>query len=251
MMNNLFLVARRNIYIIIAFLLAQILWPLVLDLFAEWLHRTYGRDKNGILIILAGALLITLLFAIFLWWLNKHRSPLDLVPERLQPERHPGLITLVSRPKGAPGEEPSEAPVHELAIQYHWEEGQAGPLRVCWLLATEGREGSMVEAKRIKAAYHQDGVLDIIIVSIHSAFDLNETYEAVRKLYMSQIQKYQLKPAQVISDFTGGTKLMSAGMILACQDIWPMEYFQGRPGEIASRPIAIDFHLSNELTGLA
>ena len=249
-MTNLSSVIRRNIYVIAFFFLAQFLWPLVHGLFVEWLRATYGRDASSILTILVGTLLITALFALFLWWLNTRRRPLDLIPERLQPDRYPGLIALVSRPSGMPGTKPDKPPVHELAIQYHLghPEAEKGPLRVCWLLATEGKEGSMAEAKRIKQAYHQEGTLDIHIITIHSAFDVNETYEAVRQIYRRHIQAYHLKPSQVIADFTGGTKLMSAGMILACQDVWPMEYFQGRPGEIASRPVRIDFHFAGDDT---
>lgn len=245
-MHTLRSVLQRNFYLILAFFLAQILGPLANSLFVEWLQITYGRTPNRILSLLVGALLLTAFFAVLWWWLNRQRKPLDLVPKRLQPSRFPGLVTLVSRPRGVAGVTPSQTPVHELAIQYHsgQEEGSPGVLRVCWLLASEGKAGSMAEAKRIEAAYEQEGILDINIVSIRSAFDLNDTHEAVRDIYTHQMQSYQLKPNQIISDFTGGTKLMSAGMILACQDVWPMEYFQGRPSEIASRPVLIDFHLA-------
>ena len=46
---------------------------------------------------------------------------------------------------------------------------------------------------------------------------------------------------QVIADFTGGVKPMSAGMILACGETRPMQYMYGRKEGIASVPRLIEF----------
>ena len=42
------------------------------------------------------------------------------------------------------------------------------------------------------------------------------------------------------ADFTGGTKPMSAGMILACGEARPMQYTYGRKDGVASVPRRVD-----------
>jgi hypothetical protein len=55
------------------------------------------------------------------------------------------------------------------------------------------------------------------------------------------VPKASLSEREVIADFTGGVKPMSAGMILACGDRRPMQYMYGRKEGIASIPRIIEF----------
>ena len=50
-----------------------------------------------------------------------------------------------------------------------------------------------------------------------------------------------LRPEQVMADFTGGTKPMTAGMVLACGHDRPMQYTTGYKPGIASTPLLVQF----------
>jgi hypothetical protein len=131
---------------------------------------------------------------------------------------------------------------HNAAIEYHLDREEAGgePLRVCWLIATGGVRGSVPVARAVRERYGLR-CAQMIIHVLNSPFDLQEAYRLVRRIYTEEATQHGLAPQQIISDFTGGTKPMSAGMILACQDQWPMQYMFGREGEVASTPLRVDF----------
>ena len=82
----------------------------------------------------------------------------------------------------------------------------------------------------------------IILHALNSAFDVQEAYLLVRRIYAEEAAKHGLDAAHIIADFTGGTKPMTAGMVLACREgRWPMQYMSGREGEIVSTPMLVRF----------
>jgi hypothetical protein len=64
----------------------------------------------------------------------------------------------------------------------------------------------------------------------------------VYRIYVQSAAEKGLTPGQIIADYTGGTKPMSAGMVLACREQrWPMEYMTGGKKGIASVPLLVRF----------
>jgi hypothetical protein len=226
---------QRNLVLL---LVSGLLVPLFTNLASSWLEMTIGRTPNRLMQLLA----IGVALIVGLWVLHMalgRQEPLELVPEEERPSRYPGLIVLVGI--GRKDTKPEELS-HNLAIEYHLscEEAGGDALRVCWLIATGGVKGSVPVAREVRKRYesHCDKV---ILHVLNSAFDVQEAYRLVRGIYTEEAAEYGLAPEQIIADFTGGTKPMSAGMILACQDRWPMQYMFGREGEVASTPLLVRF----------
>ncbi|HUW12609.1 MAG TPA: hypothetical protein VM537_22975, partial [Anaerolineae bacterium] len=69
----------------------------------------------------------------------------------------------------------------------------------------------------------------IEVITIGDADDPEDTFVAVEEAYRRARKRYGLKTGQVIADFTGGTKAMTAGMVLACVgEGRPLEYMKPR-----------------------
>lgn len=225
---------HRNLVLLLA---SGLLMPLVTELTSSWLEATIGRTPGHLLQLLA----IGVALAVGMWvlYLALGRQPSqELVPEEERPPRFPGLIVLVG-----PGrrEADPDSLSHNLAIEYHLTcEGAGGePLRVCWLIATAGERGSVTVARQVRERYRDR--CEVIIHRLRDAFDVEEAYQVVHRIYTQEAAEHGLTPDQIIADFTGGTKPMSAGMVLACRNRWPMQYMTGGRKGIASVPIFVRF----------
>ena len=123
------------------------------------------------------------------------------------------------------------------AIRYHLgetgERGVESP-RYCWLIATEPppegtadptagagsgigepAQSSGRNAAELRERY-KDRFEKIEVIPIGDADDPEETFVAVEEAYRRARKRYGLKAGEVIADFTGGTKAMTAGMVLGC-----------------------------------
>jgi hypothetical protein len=214
-----------------------LLVPLATELAGSWLETTLGRTPSQLIQLLS----IGVALAVGLWVLYLalgKRPPLELVPEEERPPRFPGLIVLVG--PGREGADPTSLS-HNPAIEYHLgcEEAGGAPLRVCWLIATAGEKGSLPVAQEVRQRYQDRCTL--IIRMLRDAFSIEEAHQAIHDIYAQEAAEHSLAPEQIIADFTGGTKPMSAGMVLACQERWPMQYMTGGREEIASVPVLVLF----------
>jgi hypothetical protein len=161
----------------------------------------------------------------------------ELVPETQRPPRHPGLMLLVSTLR--PGEELlSQSPLH--SIRYHHDpQGRSG-LRVCWLIASGGEHGSLDVAERLAAECRKLGVTPRLW-TVGDPWSVQATFELVQDLFAVDVPAQGLAEHEVICDFTGSVKPMSAGMILACGESRTMQYMTGRKAGIASVPMLVRF----------
>jgi hypothetical protein len=148
------------------------------------------------------------------------------------------LIVIIGT--GRPGEDPLTQSAG-LAIAYHTaaQPHEAG-LQVCWLICSGGEHGSLHVAQALQATYKAQG-LKAYLRPIGDPFSMQESYNLVQRIYVEEVPDVGLREAEVIADFTGGTKPMSAGMILACGHSRPMQYMTGRKAGIASVPQLIRF----------
>ena len=227
---------RRHRNLVLVFV-SGLLVPLVTELSSSWLQATFGQTPGRLLQLLAIGVALT----VGLWVLYRvlgAGEPLELVPEEARPPRFPGLIVLVG--PGRRDAKPNELS-HNAAIEYHLTSEEAGgePLRVCWLVATAGVTGSVPVARAVRERYRER--CELIIRELDNPFDVEDAYELIRRIYAEEAVEHGLSPAQIIADFTGGTKPMSAGMVLACRDRWPMQYMTGGREEIASVPVFVRF----------
>lgn len=229
---------RRYRNLVLVFI-SGLLLPLVTNLTSAWLEKTVGATPSRLLQLLAFLIAIGVGLWVLATILGKPR-PVEVVPQELRPPRFPGLIVLVG--KGRADAKPDELS-HLPAIEYHLARDEAGSktLRVCWLIATAGKDGSVPVALAVQQRYTEH--CTVLVEELSSAFDLQEAHDVVRRIYLEEARKpgIELTPEQIIADFTGGTTPMSVGMVLACQDRWPMQYMRGRQGEIASTPVFVRF----------
>jgi hypothetical protein len=162
----------------------------------------------------------------------RRTKPLVLVPEDQRPSKHRGLIVLVGT--GRPGEDPMQQSAG-IAITYH-----QPVLKTCWLIATAGEGGSLPVAQKLEEQCRLAGIQPHVL-AVADPFSVQESYDLVVHIYTQEVSKASLTEDQVIADFTGAVKPMSAGMILACGETRPMQYMYGRKKGIASVPRLIEF----------
>jgi hypothetical protein len=170
------------------------------------------------------------------WW----EPALVLVPEEDLPEKHRGLIVIVGT--GRPGEDPFAQSAWK-AIEYHLSD-DAG-LAYCWLIATTGTTGSLPTAQVLRERCQEKGVV-ARVCPVNDPFGVQESYKVVLQIYTQYVPKVGLSEREVIADFTGGTKPMSVGMVLACGDRRSMQYMYGRKRGVASIPRLIEFVSTEE-----
>ncbi len=179
--------------------------------------------------------LVALLWGVYL--ARRRVEPKVLVPEEQQPRRYRGLVLLVGT--GRPGEDPMSQSAGD-AINYHIGAGAESGLEVCWLLASGGEKGSLPVALKLKEACEAKNIR-AYTRTVGDAFSVQESYDLVRRIYEQEIPKAGLSEDEVIADYTGGVKPMTAGMVLACDDKRPMQYMYGRKKGIASVPRQVEF----------
>jgi hypothetical protein len=177
----------------------------------------------GILLLLATLLLFNLPDAARRWVekIGKAEQKPDVtVRDRVEPRR--GLIALVSR-----GAEPPAA----AAIAHHFQGDAAqdgARLEYCWLLTgpDNGEQSSQANATALKQRYENLGVR-VEIYKMDDADDPQQTFQTVQRICQFALTQFKLQPHELIADFTGGTKCMTAGMALACAaGDWDMQYLK-------------------------
>lgn len=148
------------------------------------------------------------------WNSGRHRLvQTGILEEVLQrPSGKKGLVILVSRPESA-----------IFSIEYHF--GQ-GTLERVWLIPSNDREsdqfgpGSLAVAEEIVEFCQElrdpDDPERRVVVEVDrrgvSPGDAQDTFDAVNRIF----RRSGYDSVDLIADFTGGTKPMSVGMIMAC-----------------------------------
>ncbi|HYV07602.1 MAG TPA: hypothetical protein VFB82_23615 [Blastocatellia bacterium] len=134
------------------------------------------------------------------------RFRLRVVLRSISPRR--GLIVLISR--GRPDGIPAKA-----AIDYH-----LPALQHCWLITSTElpnppsppAQSAWRNAGALKVQYEGKARMHIKVIDPE---DPQSIFQAVEQVY-SEAESYGLSAKEMVADFTGGTKMMTAGMVLAC-----------------------------------
>jgi len=217
----------RNFHII-AVLIATWIFNIVINLFSTLLETWIPITISTVLLIASLALVFYLFGQI-----AHPKTKWVLVTEENQPDSYQGMIILVG--PGRRGADPLETAVKP-AIEYHLTHAaNKQPLSHVWLIASQP---AIPVANAIRTMFQDK--LDIEIIQVDDAFSVQPVYQIIKDIYEHKLEAFGLQPSQVISDFTGGTKLMSAGMVLACQNRYPMQYMSGKE-DAESTPIMVRF----------
>ncbi len=118
--------------------------------------------------------------------------------DELKPQKQIALALLVSSHKAA----------SEDIINYH-----LPILHHCWLIATED---SLGVARELQQEY-KSKIAHIYVGKefLVEPFNLYSTFELMDRILTEDVESLDPRPRQVILDITGGTKVMTAGMVLA------------------------------------
>jgi hypothetical protein len=157
-----------------------------------------------------------------------------------QPDGKRGLILLVSNPESA-----------MYAIAYHASQGR---LEQVWLLPSDERDveqfgmSTLPKAEEIRQRCAEQFPRLMVEVIKHriSPADSQDTFDQVNRIY----RQCGYEPGEMIADFTGGTKPMSVGMIMAClpseRELEYVSYSGGR----SHGPFVVDYqHRAFDLIG--
>lgn len=212
------------------FLIGAILLELVGSAFYDWLKRHLG----GPLLVAAlavGAFLFILLAYLFYYLIKrilpwKHpKIEVKVSGRKVNPRR--GLIALVSQ--GKLSQIPATA-----AIEYHYQGDKDHPekLEHCWLVASkkpdqepqqerkpsqEPIQSSFRNAQELKARYEAE-LPTVKVEIVEEADNPEEVFRVVQDIYERAVE-LGLDEQEIVADFTGGTKSMTAGMVLACTSL--------------------------------
>ena len=171
--------------------------------------------------------------------MQQEQTLTEWVPDEERPAKYRGLILLVGT--GRPGEDPmSQSAGHAITYHVSLNRKEAG-LEYCWLIASAGEQGSVPVAETLQTVCQDQFGVETEILTVNNPFNVQETYEVVQHIYGNLLPATGLTEQEVIADFTGGVKPMSAGMILACGQHRPMQYYTGRKAGLASIPQIIRF----------
>jgi hypothetical protein len=168
---------------------------------ASWGARYFATE------IVLTAVPVILVLGLTVWHRNEaNRRRMGLVREELrQPDGKKGLILLVSKETHA-----------MRAVDYHLKKMKT--LEKVWLIPSDNSNVSLFGASTRATADQIDKTCKALglKVEIHekgvSPADSQDTYEYVNRIF----KRSGLESNEIIADFTGGTKPMTVGMIMAC-----------------------------------
>lgn len=207
------------------------------EVFGDWLQTRSGIEKGwlraGVIFTLVALLLLLIYATDFSRWIRRwlvKLAPLGVrQPERVGvaelTARFPGLIVVMSLKLDSPA---------EVAIRHHWNGNHSG-LKHCWIICTEK---SLPFAQEMEKRFIDEGMTQFvefyygnyILEDIESEKPeqqlsllvpdaLLDDPDYIRKLVnciYADAERKGLNEADIIADYTGGTKGTTAGILLAC-----------------------------------
>jgi hypothetical protein len=194
------------------FFLVFLLLPLASMNIYDLLKRAIGEDLHALAwLAVMCILLLFLSIALFTWRVDialSRMAKIGRLPGFPEAPRRRGLICMVS----------NNEPAIRKAIDHCGDR-----LEHCWLLHTED---FATVADRLRQAIVERGI-KAKLEPVSSQYDHQATEEVVNRVYRSLPDN--MTEADVVADMTGGTKAMTAGMVLACLPMRrPLQYVPHR-----------------------
>jgi hypothetical protein len=203
---------------------------LILEGLCGWLETISGYSKLlwQILITLVLSILLLLLISNVFTFLFSDKKLITQEPEELT-STFKGLIVFGSYNNPNP-------PAIE-AIKHHWNNGN-GKLEHCWIISggTDALNDTDKWVKQIIQNYsipnrvfhfQSDYKMDTdevqsfqspLVPNLKESNDPNVIRRIIEAIYQDAKNKYDLEEEDIIADYTGGTKSMTAGLTLACSN---------------------------------
>ncbi len=139
------------------------------------------------------------------------------LPPDKAPEKNPEYIEELVRKSGSLTAELLEGPIGSIlkAIQHHKRD-----LRHCWLIASEDSKPYFGPLKHACQKYFPE-------VNLHDPITVADVYAKIDGVYNAAHEVFhkceeetngQVRQADIITDVTGGTKIMSIAVAMACLD---------------------------------
>ena len=242
---------------------------LILNRVGEYLQNKWHINLDLYKFFVFAIITLLIVLAIALTNLSQWfiRRPTSIQPKPLT-ATFPGLIVIASI---APPRVKSAA---QAAIEHHWDEG-AGNLRHCWIICggqkSQDHARSIIDQMQgqIAVINDNDNATEFWLTHAHdperqlqiyfkklepeATDDPNETFKLVNQIYEEAAQA-SIEPSDVIADYTGGTKSMTAGIVLACANperriefMKPGGYTPDGRADITQTSIATDVKLNFQL----
>lgn len=213
------------------FVLSTLLMAAAVNIGTSLLLEWTGPALTLLALLLAS--LTTVVFANYYVHVRR-RQLIEAGPRIFAEEKHPtprkGLIWMVT-----------PAPTVRKAVEYHKAE-----LRHVWLITTP----EMTEHTQELGRYLEDHAINAHEKKLERAYDAKSCYDVVRHIFEVDALEVGLSQADLIADMTGGTKPMTAGMVLACNDLnaalehVPTQFSRDNQPIIPLDPIEIPFGYS-------
>ncbi|MEM7554856.1 MAG: hypothetical protein AAF378_12285 [Cyanobacteria bacterium P01_A01_bin.84] len=239
----------------------------VLKNFGSWVQSKWGINETIFRVILTVVILSPLLIIFSIAKISEligsFSRPAINKPQDLK-ETFPGLILLAS----AFG---INSPAH-VALKHHWNNG-IGNLNYCWIIC-----GGSVSLKAARELLHDEfGInvnnqrkfeydiytpgnknrkLKVILENLSppNNDDPQRVLLLINKIFRDAYKKYNLNESEIIADYTGGTKSMTSGVILACanpqrrlQFMKPGGYVDGGRADLTKKSIATEVQVAFKL----
>jgi hypothetical protein len=211
---------------IVAFVLGVLGFGILANLFFTIAYDANNLSPDRVLRVVAAIVLffaLAYLAALYdLRLARQMRQASPAINEAEIAERHAGLICLLSL----------QFQPCFIAIKHHCSAQVGGePLRHCWVLITPEAERQGIY-EQLKARVADEARFNLTLHPIYLANETIEvTYREVRDIYALRAVEQQLKPSQIMADLTGGTKTMTAGLVMACRDHgYALEYIRSQFG---------------------
>jgi hypothetical protein len=207
---------------------------LVLESLGSWVETTYRFPKvwfQGLLVVVVVLLLLLSLYLTSMAdWVRRWVGDYQPAQANVEPLQwgFPGLVVAVSKRQSG-NTQPTPA---ELAIEFHW---KRGTLKHCWMICTDQSEDEATAiVKRFEVLGATSGMFHFgeqhvlwqrhagvgspmsLLLTEDAMDDPNLVRQLVDRIYGEALGLFGMPETDLVVDYTGGTKSMTAGMMLAC-----------------------------------
>lgn len=181
------------------FVFSAILIAAVVNILTSILFEIAGVGLTLLfLLLLTGATVVFVNFYIRMLKDRVRQSPRVII-DRPSPARKRGLICMVT-----------PAPTHKVAIDYH-----ADSLEHIWFIATPAMRAVTQELEN----YCASKGISSHRLDLENEYNSSACYALVKDVFNIHAIRLGLDGDDIVADMTGGTKPMTAAMVLACADL--------------------------------
>ena len=228
-----FFVVGTLLFAVISDGLSALFW----ETFSDWLQAQLGIENKALLRAAITTFLILLILVViygtdFPQWLKPLIAKFPIFGIKVPDDTNvvplttmfPGLITAMSLKEDSPAQR---------AIEHHWNQGHKPHLKHCWLICTNQ---SLPYAQKMIKKLTDTGMTQTVEFH-YGNYELEDPEHPEQKLNLlvpddvvddpnyirrlvnciyADAQHQGLQESQVIADYTGATKAMTVGIVLAC-----------------------------------